>query len=254
MLDRIAVISDIHGNLPALEAVLDAIAAAGVDRVVVNGDLADGPFPSETLDRLAALGERALWLRGNADRELCEARAGRFVHPDAATDAIVQWAAARLTEAQHRRLAALPLKAVLEVAGRRVGVCHATARRDDEMVLVDGTLAQAAAAFAGLDADIIVIGHCHMPSDRLVDRRRLVNAGSIGMPYGHSGASWALIGADVILKRTAYDVEAAAARILASGMPGADGFVATYVRATPGDAEALEAFRAVVEDQRAGAA
>ena len=251
MPDRIAVLCDIHGNLPALEAVLADVAALGVERIVLDGDLADGPFPVETLDRLTALGDRALWLRGNGDRWLAEARAGSFAHPDPGTDDIIRWSAARLGEPQLRRLAALPLTAVLDVAGLRVGLCHATARSDNEMVLVDSTLDHATAAFAGLDGDVIVAGHCHMPYDRLIAGRRLVNAGSVGMPYGHAGASWALVGADIVLKRTLYDVEAAAARIAGSGMPGADDFVATYVRGRPGDAEALESYHAIVRAQQA---
>lgn len=245
-------LSDIHGNLPALEAVLADVAAAQVDLVVLNGDLADGPFPTETLDRLAALGDHAVWLRGNGDRWLVEARAGRYRHADPDTDAIVQWAAARITEAQRDRLAALPLVRTLTLERRgSVGICHATARSDDEMLLVDATLDHAAAAFAAIDAETVVVGHCHMPYDRLIDRRRLVNAGSVGMPYGHAGASWALVGADIVLRRTPYNREAAAARIVASGMPGAAAFAATYVLASPSDAEAMAAFRAIVRDQQA---
>jgi putative phosphoesterase len=251
MPDRIAVLCDIHGNLPALEAVLADVDAIGVDRIVLDGDLADGPFPVETLDRLAALGDRALWLRGNGDRWLVETRAGTFTHADPATEVILRWSAARLHDHHLERLAALPLTAVLDVAGRRIGLCHATARSDDEMVLVDSALEHARAAFADLDGEIVVAGHCHMPYDRLVAGRRLVNAGSVGMPYGHAGASWALVGADVVLKRTQYDVEDAAARIAGSGMPGADDFVATYVRGRPSDAEALDAYHTIVRTQQA---
>ena len=251
MPNRIAVLCDIHGNLPALEAVLADVEALGVDRIVLDGDLADGPFPVETLDRLAALGDRALWLRGNGDRWLVEARAGTFTHADPATDAIIGWAAARLPDHHLGRLAALPLTAVLDVAGRRVGLCHATARSDDEMILVDATPDHARAAYAGLDGEVVVVGHCHMPFDRLVAGRRLVNAGSVGMPYGHAGASWALVGADIVLKRTSYDVEDAAARIARSGMPGADDFVATYVRGRPSDAEALASYHAIIRAQQA---
>src|SRR5688572_20645922 len=73
VLMRVAVLADIHGNLPALDAVLADIAAVGVDAIVLNGDIATGPMPAETLDRLAELGEKAIWVRGNADRELVAA-------------------------------------------------------------------------------------------------------------------------------------------------------------------------------------
>ena len=249
--ERIAVLADIHGNLPALEAVLAEPDVAAADLVVLDGDLADGPFPAETLDRLDALGARALWLRGNGDRWLVEMRAGRFRHPDPATDDLIRWAAGRLSDAHLARLAALPLSATLDVAGLgRVAVLHATGRGDDEMLLVDSAVAQARAAFAGVDAGLVVVGHSHMPFDRLFDRRRVVNAGSVGLPYGHSGASWALLGPDVVLRRTGYDARAAADRILACGMPGAADFVATCVLATASDAEALAAFRATLERQQ----
>ena len=250
-MNRIAVLADIHGNLPALEAVLADVDAAEADLIVLNGDLADGPFPTETLDRLQRLGRRAIWLRGNGDRWLVEARAGRFRHADADTDALIGWAAARLTPAHADRLARLPLTRSIDVAGLgRVGLCHATSRSDNEMVLVDSPVADLRAAFSAIDGETLVIGHSHMPFDRLFDRRRVVNAGSVGMPYGHGGASWALIGPDIVLRRTPYDLDAACSRIMASGMPDAEGFAQTYVRAPPSDEEALESFRETIRKQK----
>ncbi len=75
---RVAVLADIHGNLPALEAVLADVETAGVDAIVLNGDLADGPMPAQTLDRLEELGEQAIWVRGNTDRCLADAFDGTF--------------------------------------------------------------------------------------------------------------------------------------------------------------------------------
>ncbi|MBE7220464.1 MAG: metallophosphoesterase family protein, partial [Caulobacteraceae bacterium] len=138
----------------------------------------------------------------------------------------------------------------LDVTGLgTVAFCHATARGDNEMFLVDSDLAQAAAAFASLPGDTVVLGHCHMPFDRLFDRRRFVNAGSVGMAYGHGGASWLLLGPDVVLKRTPYDAEAAATRMRRGGMPGLDTFIDAYIRQTPSDAEALASYRAVRQRQ-----
>ncbi len=250
-MNRVAVLADIHGNLPALEAVLADVETAEADLIVLNGDLADGPFPTETLDRLEKLGQRAVWLRGNGDRWLVEARAGRFRHADADTDALIGWAASRLTPAHVDRLARLPLTRSLDVVGLgRVGLCHATSRSDNEMVLVDSPVADFRAAFSAVDGETLVVGHSHMPFDRLFDRRRVVNTGSVGMPYGHGGASWALIGPDIVLRRTSYDIDAACSRIMASGMPDAEDFVRTYVRATPSDEEALGSFRDIVRRQQ----
>jgi len=232
----VAVLSDIHGNLPALEAVLAEPDVRSAGAIVLNGDHAAGPLPVETLDALTALGERAVWVRGNADREL--------VSPSAAAPAVSAWAATQLRPDQVQLLAGLPHPVVLPVDGfGEVLFCHGTPRDDDEVVLVDSPLARFAEVLAGTDAATIVCGHTHMPFARLVDRRLIVNPGSVGMPYGHSGASWALLaGGGVQLRRTAYDVDAACARIAASGFPDAADWAADYVRTPPSDAEALAVF------------
>lgn len=249
--DRVVVLADIHGHAPALDAVLAEPDVASADLIVLNGDLADGPFPSETLDRLEALGSRALWLRGNGDRWLSEARADRFRHADPAIDSLLRWAADQLSDERLARLVALPLTAKLDITGLgRVAICHATARSDNEMLLVDSPIEQARAAFADLDAELVIVGHSHMPFDRLFDRRRVVNAGSVGLPDGHAGASWVLLGSDVVLRRTLYDVQAAADLIRATNMPDADDFVRSCVLTTDSDAEALDAFRIILKWQQ----
>ncbi len=208
-------------------------------------------FRQRTLDRLMALGERALWLRGNGDRWLVEARAGRFRHEDQATAQLIEWASARITSVQRDLLEMLPLTCSIELPGLgRIGFCHATSRSDNEMILVDSPIEHYRLAFSQLDAQTIVVGHCHMPFDRLFDRRRIVNTGSVGMPYGHLGASWALIGRDIVLRRTPYDIDDASSRISRTGMPGVDEFVRTNVRAAPSDQEALEVFHSFARKQQ----
>ena len=133
----------------------------------------------------------------------------------------------------------------------RVGFWHATSRSDNEMVLVDSPVAHLRAAFSAIDGETLVIGHSRMPFDRLFNRRRVINAGSVGMPYGHGGNSWALIGPDIVLRRTPYDIDAACSRIMARGMPEAGEFVRTYVRATPSDEEAVNSFRETIRKQQA---
>jgi predicted phosphodiesterase len=141
-------------------------------------------------------------------------------------------------------LAGLPHPVELPVDGfGEVLFCHGTPRDDDEVVLVDSPLGRFAEVLADTTAETIVCGHTHMPFVRLADRRLIVNPGSVGMPYGRSGASWALLaGGGVALRRTAYDVEAACARIAASGFAGAAGWAEDYVRTPPSDAEALIVF------------
>ncbi|GAA0798670.1 metallophosphoesterase family protein [Spirilliplanes yamanashiensis] len=225
---RVAVLADIHANLPALDAVLAEAEPLRPDRYVLLGDIAGGPMPAETLDRLAALGDRAVWVHGNGERELVAAS-------DAGTGGLSR---------RHRDLlAGLPLTVTLDVDGLGpVLFCHATPRRDDEVVLVDSPPARWAAALAGVTAPTVVCGHTHMPFDRLAAGRRVVNPGSVGMAYGPPGAYWALLGPVVELRRTAYDAAAAAARIAAAG---ARAWADEYVLHPHDDAEALAAFTAI---------
>jgi Calcineurin-like phosphoesterase superfamily domain len=99
--------------------------------------------------------------------------------------------------------------------------------------------------FAGVEEQTVVCGHTHMPFDRLASGRRMVNPGSVGMPYGPRGtvAYWALLGPDVTLRRTTYDLERAAERLLASAWPGTAEFVEQNIlRGPPSDTEALAQF------------
>ncbi len=125
--------------------------------------------------------------------------------------------------------------------------CHATPRRDDECVLVDSPLPVWERALAGVEEQMVVMGHTHMPFDRLVGGRLAVNPGSVGMSYGVPGACWALLGPAVTLRSTAYDVQRAAARIRSGGHPDAAAWADEYVLAPPGDAEALAVFTDLVD-------
>jgi putative phosphoesterase len=219
---RIAVLNDVHGNLPALEAALADVEAAGPDLVVVGGDVAAGPFPREALELLLALDERVRFLRGNCDRE-----------PDA-------FATARLTSEQLRFLAALPLTLSLDVAGLGPTIlCHGSPRSDMEIVTRLTPDARLAQIGAEVGEDTIVTGHTHVQYDRRAVGKRWVNAGSVGMPYEDApGAYWALLGPGVELRRSSYDLEAAVERIAASGFPDAEAWAQEYVYAVNGPEEA----------------
>lgn len=245
MTERVAVLSDIHGVVPALEAVLAEPDVRAADRIVLTGDLAAGPQPVETLDLLASLGDRAVWVRGNADRELAElARGGAGEIPDP----VAPWAATQLRPDQVELLAGLPLTTELDIAGLgRTVFCHATPRDDEEVVLVDSSLQRWSEVFAPLDAGVatVVCGHSHMPFLRLAHRRTVINPGSVGMPYGGAGAHWALLGGDVrvSLRRTELDVDAACARVAAeSSYPEVAQWADVFLRSKFSDADALAAF------------
>ncbi|GAB3407249.1 metallophosphoesterase family protein [Flindersiella endophytica] len=246
----IAVLSDIHAVLPALEAVLAEPDVRTAERIVLTGDLAAGPMPVETLDLLAGLGDRAIWVRGNADRELVEiSRGGEPSIPDA----IASWAATQLRQDQLERLDSLPLTLTLDVDGvGKVLFCHAIPTDDEEVVLVDSRLERWEEVFAGLDPAVrtVVCGHTHMPFIRLAYGRLVVNPGSVGMPYGRAGAHWALLGKGIELRVTEFDYDAACARIAAesgyadpdSDLPDAAAWADYFVRAKATDADALNAF------------
>jgi predicted phosphodiesterase len=209
---------------------------------VVTGDHAAGPMPVEVLDRLVELGDRCLLVRGNADRELVEVARGR----DSSID-VSNWAGRQLRPDQVELLDGLPHPVRLDVAGfGTVVFCHGTPRDDDEVVLVDTRLSRWTEVLADLDESdrVVVCGHTHMPFARLVDRRLIVNSGSIGMPYGRAGGSWALLrDGQVELRHTPVDIEAAVAAVVAgSAYPDRRAWADEYVRSANSDADAVAAF------------
>ncbi len=249
---RVAVLADIHGNLPALDAVLaDIHAGPPVDAIVLNGDIATGPMPAETLDRLADLGDRAIWVHGNAERELVAAHDGQLT-PDLPDEVRLPTAycGERITRVHRDLIADLPMTVTLDVTGLGPTLfCHATTRSDTEIVLVDSPVERFRQAYAGTP-DTVVLGHTHMPFDRLADRRRFVNPGSVGMPYGGTGAYWALLGPGISLRHTHYDAVGAANqfRSTAPDYPGLDEFIAENILTTPSDADALAVFTGAAKD------
>ena len=249
---------DIHGNLPALDAVLVEVERAGVDVIVVGGDVASGPMPAETLDRLVELGDQAHFVRGNADRELADAyeswAAGALTLSDGATppQSMGAWAAQRLTEAHRELLATFRLSVSLDLAGvGEVLFCHATPRSDDEIITAATTDDGLAEALAGCSADLIVAGHTHVQLDRLVGRQRFLNAGSVGMPYqDEPGAYWILLDAEVSLQRTVYDYAGAGEIIRRSGYPNAEEIVRESLLEPIGSAEATRYFDEIARRRR----
>ncbi|MGW7237225.1 metallophosphoesterase family protein [Streptomyces sp. NPDC054804] len=242
-LSRVAVLSDIHGVLPALEAVLGEPDVSSADRIVLTGDITAGPQPGQVIEALRELGDRVLWLSGNADRELVEYRRGERTE---IPDPIGPFAADALTAEQVGFLAALPRTATLAVRGLgRVLFCHATPRDDEEIVLVDSSAARWAEVFAGVDAAVgtVVCGHTHMPYTRLAHGRLVVNPGSVGMPYGRPGAHWCLLGPGADLRVTSYDIPAAVARLRAEcAYPKIAEWADCYLNSRVTDTEALAAF------------
>jgi predicted phosphodiesterase len=246
MIESVAVLSDTHGVLPAVEAALTEPAVQTAERIVVTGDLAAGPQPVAVLDRLLELRNRAVLVRGNADRELVEVLDGQDTE---IPDPIAPWAATQLARRPDlvELLRSLPHPVTLDVAGfGPVLFCHGSPRDDNEVVLVDTRPQRWAEALADVPADVrtVVCGHTHMPFIRLVDTRLVINSGSVGMSYGGAGAHWALLAhGRVTLGVAAFDVEAARRSIArASSYPDVDEWTDYFLRSRASDFEALEVF------------
>ena len=216
-----AALADIHGNVQALDAVLADPRLAAAELIVVLGDVVAGTFPAETLDRLAALGDRVRILRGNADRIVLEADGEES-----------RWVRDRLGPDRISAVRSWPGSFAIEVAHLgAVRCCHATPSDDEEILTRITPEAELAAALEGTDEPVVIGGHTHVQFDRHAGRRRFVNVGSVGRPCeGRPGAYWALLGPDVELLRTEYDVEAAAEAVLNSGQPGAERVVDVLLR------------------------
>ena len=213
---RIAVLNDIHGNLPALDAVLVEVDQAGVDAIVVGGDLVWGPMPAETLDRLTALGDRARFVMGNADRDVVEAFDGDA--PD--DDAVSSYCAARISAEQRDFLAAMAPTVVLDVDGLGETLfCHGSPRSDTERITTVTPDARLRRILEGVGESLVVCGHTHRQFDRHIDAWRVVNAGAVGLPYeGRAAAFWAVLGPEVQLRCTDYDIDHALQVFRAAGM------------------------------------
>lgn len=241
---QVAALYDIHGNLPALEGVLAEVRGAGAQLIVVGGDVVPGPMPGEVMAVLRALDIPVLAIRGNGDRVVLAARGGTVpAEVPAAFHDTIRWHATQLTPEDEGWLAALPATVVVEhpVHGR-ILFCHATPRSDTGLFTHRTPDDRIAPAFAGVDAALVVCGHTHMPFDRTVAGRRVVNAGSVGMPFGETGADWLLIGETVEFRHTRYDLAAAAARIRATEYPGAEYFAAHHVLTVPTKESMLAVF------------
>lgn len=240
----VAVLADIHGNLPALEAVLEQVRQAGVTLVVVAGDVLPGPMGAECLSRLSEFEVPVRYLCGNGERETISAVDGaELTVPDAVRPAM-QWCARQLSPEQVTQLRLWPPTLDVEVPGLgHVLCCHATPRSDTEIFTRLTPEDRIAPAFAGVSADLIVCGHTHMAFDRHIAGLRVVNGGSVGMPFGEPGADWLLLdGSGPRFMHTQYDLESAAARVAATRYPGADAFARNHVLHPPTEAAMLAAF------------
>ena len=244
---RIAALYDIHANLPALEAVLREIEKLKVDRIVIGGDVFPGPMPVESFARVRALGAPTDFIYGNCEVALLAARAGQDPGrmPETAKES-VRWCAEQIGAADEKILRGWPKTLSLEIDGLgEVLFCHGTPRDENEVFTRLTPESAALPGFAGVTAKVVVCGHTHMQFDRTLGGMRVVNAGSVGMPFGKAGADWLLLGPGVELRHTDYDLARAAEQVRRTKYPEAEEFAAKYVLDPPSEAAMLPLFTQV---------
>jgi predicted phosphodiesterase len=253
---RVAALYDIHGNLPALDAVLDEVRHIGVDRIVVGGDVLPGPMPRETMARLLALEIPTQFIYGNGElavlAQLTATEPGEVTYWGTASGAplpepfreMIRWNARQVAD-RRDVLASWPLTTTLDIDGvGTVLFCHATPRNETEIFTKRTSEERLVPVFAGADASVVVCGHTHMQFDRTVGRLRVVNAGSVGMPFGTTGADWLLLGPRIELRKTSYDLAAAADRFRRTEYPMVEEMAVRYILNPPSEQDLFAAWAA----------
>ena len=239
---RVAALYDVHGNLPALEAVLADPRLHAADLVVCGGDVVAGPLPAACLALLEGLGERVRFVRGNGDRDVTsDPPTGAFPERSA-------WCAARLDHAALAHVRDWPLSMTAEVDGLgTVLFCHAVPGDDMPVLTTLTPDAEVVSAIGPVEADAVVCGHVHVQYDRTLSTGlRVVNAGSVGAPYeGRAAAYWLLLGPGVEHVSTDYDVAAAVEALEASGCPDTEWIVRHALVEPVAAADAMARFEAM---------
>lgn len=251
---RVAALFDIHGNLPALETVLKEVRQAGVDQVVIGGDVVPGPMPLETLGLLLDFDRPVQFIHGNCElallAQMAASKTGVVTYwgttsgkplPEPLREGY-RWTADLLQPEYETVMAGWPKTLRLEIDGLgEVLFCHSTPRSETEIFTRLTSEDKLAPLYDGLNANVVVCGHTHMQFDRKIGKTRLVNAGSIGEPFGETGAYWVMLGPDVEPRHTQYDLEQAAKRIRATSYPRAQESSEGILH-PPAEGEMLEMF------------
>ena len=245
---RIAAIYDVHGNLPALEAVLEEVAELRPEAVVVGGDAVWGPMPRETLTKLLEVDLPKHFIRGNADRVLAELMSGKDISEEVPekTRRVAAWVAQQLEPGDEELL--LNWHRTVRLAANGLGeilFCHATPQDDTTIFTRLTPEDRLRPLFEDEAANLVVCGHTHMQTDRLIGKVRVVTARSVGKHHGERGAYWVLIDADVHFKCTLYDFEDAGRRVRETAYPEAEEFAAGSILRPQSEAETLKIFEPV---------
>jgi putative phosphoesterase len=254
---KIAALYDIHGNLPALNAVLSDLEEIKPDLIVIGGDIVSGPMPVQTLERLLQLQShtKVQFIRGNGDREVVIAFDGQPLRSEMSEKGREQteWVAKQLDRAHRDFLAQLPLHFMQKVeALGEVLFCHATPYSDEELFTPLTPQDTLIPMFQGVMQNTVICGHTHIQFERILGSIRILNAGSVGMPYAaRPGAYWLLLGPDGhVFRRSAYDAGAAAEQLSTSTDPQVKEFIEGNVLKVPTAAQAIEVFERMITNPR----
>jgi len=245
---KIAALYDIHGNLPALNAVISELDQVRPDLIIVGGDMVAGPMPVQTLERLFQLKYPIQFIRGNNDREVVMAYDGKPLRSDMSEKGRkrLEWVAKQLNRSHRDFLAHLPEHFIqsLHDSGREILFCHATPTSDEEIFTPVTPKEQLEKTFHGVAQKYVVCGHTHIQFEMQINGIQIINAGSVGMPFAERpGAYWLLITPSGFeYKSTLYDLENAANEIRASQDPEANDFAEKNVLTVPTPVQAMEMF------------
>jgi predicted phosphodiesterase len=251
---RVAVLNDVHANLPALEAALEEVRQAHVDLIVFGGDVIPGPMVRESLSRVLHLDTPTQFIHGNGElAALAQIEApdpsavtywgttGGAPLPEPFRD-VIRWTARKVQPDYTRVLASWPRTVRVEVQGLgSVLFCHATPHSETDAFTRLTPEDVLLPVFEGLGVSLVVCGHTHMQFDRMIGSTRVVNSGSVGMPFGRTGADWLLLGPGVELRNTSYDLTDAAEQIRATDYPQAES-LANSLRQPPSEEQILAQF------------
>ena len=245
---RVAALYDIHGMVEPLRAVFDELERERADAIVIGGDAISGPQPTETYELLRSIDTPLHWIRGNSERAL---------GPDG-SDAVIgeaeealRFTASHFSENERRELSSLPERITLDLD--RLGetlFCHASPRNDLDIVTPGTPDDRFAVLLERVSQRVVVAGHTHMQLDRSVEGVRWINPGSVGMPYeGEVASFWAMLGPDVEMRRTPFDIERSIEALLASGWPDSESFVDENLRVAPDREEVVALFEEIARNR-----
>lgn len=241
---KVAAVYDIHGNLPALEAVLEEIDALEVNQIVVGGDVVLGPMSRECLDRLLSCKIPIQFIKGNCEiavlEEMDKGYQGSL--PQSVVEDI-RWTARQLLPRHQKEMLNWPMTVTFRMNGLgKILFCHATPENENENFTKLTPEEKLLPIFSDVNAEVVVCGHTHMQFDRRIGTKRVINAGSVGMPFGKPGAYWLLIDSDINFRHVVYNARQAVTRVRNTTYPHAEQFAEGSILNPPSEESMLKLF------------